>query len=93
MISVHSPEFSWEKKRPVVEKAAQRFDLKQPIYMDNDFAFWKGLGNRYWPSFYLVDRNGYLRMRKVGEMHKGTARAAEFERMVQTLLDEPGPKS
>ncbi len=86
MISVHSPEFDHEKERAVVERAAARYKLEQPIYMDNDHAFWKGLRNRYWPSFYLVDHEGNVRVRRYGEMHANTSRAQAFEASLQELL-------
>ena len=88
VISVHSPETEWEKERANVEKGAKQFGLTQPIYLDTDFSFWNALGNRYWPSFYLVDKQGKIRLRKVGEMHAGGGNAAELEQMVQQLLNE-----
>lgn len=86
MVSVHSPEFDHEKERAVVERAAAKYGLDQPIYMDNDHAFWKGLRNRYWPSFYLVDHEGNVRVRRYGEMHADTSRARAFEAMIKELL-------
>ena len=88
MISIHSPETEWEKDRSHVEQGAKRFDLTQPIYLDTDFSYWNALGNRYWPSFYLVDKQGKIRLRTVGEMHAGGGNAAEFEQMIQQLLAE-----
>ncbi|MBI3991705.1 MAG: hypothetical protein HY342_00415 [Candidatus Lambdaproteobacteria bacterium] len=93
MISVHSPEYESHKLRATVEASRDRHKLDQPIYMDNDFAFWNGLGNRYWPSFHLVDRAGRVRLSAVGEMHENTARADSFETALKALLDEPPPRS
>lgn len=88
VISIHTPEFDWEKDRGRVREVAARFDLKQPIYLDNDSAYWDALGNRYWPAFYLVDKRGRVRMNTVGEMHSGAADAAQFERAIEKLLAE-----
>ena len=71
----------------------QRYELDQPVYMDNDYAYWKALGNRYWPAFYLIDRAGIIRLRETGEMHAGTARAQRFERIMEQLLAEPPPNT
>jgi len=87
-ISIHSPEFAWEHERDAVVRAARRFGLEQPIYLDNDFAFWNGLRNEYWPAFYLVDKRGRVRQRAVGEMHQGAEDAARFEGSLQRLLSE-----
>jgi hypothetical protein len=88
VISVHTPEFEYEKERRRVERAAERYKLDQPIYMDNDYAYWNALGNRYWPSFYLVDRQGNLRARETGELHLDTDKGNAFEEQLRRLLAE-----
>ncbi len=88
VISVHTPEFDYEKERARVERAAKKFDLTQPIYMDNDYAYWRSLGNRYWPTFYAVDRNGVIRSTAIGEMHKGQSRADNMETLLKKLIQE-----
>ncbi len=86
MIGIHTPEFDFEKKRARVEKAVEKYGLKHPILMDNDYAYWNALGNRYWPTFYLVDRNGAIAARIIGEMHEGEGRAAEVGELIEKLL-------
>ncbi|QLQ33512.1 MAG: hypothetical protein HZT40_20080 [Candidatus Thiothrix singaporensis] len=54
--------------------------------IDNDFSYWKALGNRYWPAFYLIDKQGRLRARYVGETHAGDKRAKAVEAKVSQLL-------
>jgi len=88
VVAIHSPEFSYEKKRETVVKTAREHDLDYPIYRDNDMMYWRSLNNRYWPSFYVVDKNGYLRLRMVGEMHAGTSRAERAESLIRDLLAE-----
>ena len=92
LISVHTPEFDYMKARDVVVKSVKHYGLKQPIYIDNDFAFWHGLGNHYWPAFYLVDREGLVRGSSVGEMHADTSDARRFENLIEDLLAEPPVK-
>ena len=88
VISIHSPEFEWEKDRGTVQRTAERFGLKQPIYLDTDLAYWEALGNTYWPAFYLVDKRGRVRMGAAGEMHAGAAEATRFEQAIVKLLAE-----
>jgi len=88
VISVHTPEFDFEKDRRRVERAAERYKLRQPIYLDNDYAYWNALGNRYWPAFYLVDRKGNIRATDVGELHLNTEKGDDFEAKIRTLLAE-----
>lgn len=54
--------------------------------MDNDYAYWNALGNRYWPSFYLVNRQGVIAARVVGEVHEGDRRADEIDGLIEELL-------
>ncbi len=88
MVSVHTPEFDFEKDRGRVERAVKRYKLDQPVFMDNDYAYWNALGNRYWPSFYLVDREGNIRAKTVGELHKGERKGERFEAKLRELLAE-----
>jgi len=71
-----------------VVRAVKRFGKTFPVYLDNDHAFWRGLDNHYWPAFYLVDRQGRIRYRAVGEMHRGTSRAQRFEEAIVEVLGE-----
>lgn len=88
VLGIHTPEFDFEKERGRVERALKRYNLKNPTYMDNDYAYWKSLHNRYWPAFYLVDRKGYIRSYAVGEVHEGTAKGEMLEAVLKSLLEE-----
>jgi thiol-disulfide isomerase/thioredoxin len=83
VIGVHSPEFAFERARANVERALRRLDLKFPIAVDNDFAVWNAWSNRYWPTLYLIDAQGRVRWRHIGE-----GAYAETEQAIQYLLDE-----
>jgi hypothetical protein len=45
--------------------------------------------NRYWPTFYLIDKRGIIRHIFVGETHAGDRRALVIEEAIQLLLAEP----
>jgi thiol-disulfide isomerase/thioredoxin len=72
VIGVHTPEFAHEKVRANVARKIAEFGLHHPVMIDNDFSYWNAMGNRYWPAFYLIDRQGRLRGQFFGETHKGT---------------------
>jgi hypothetical protein len=88
IIGIHSPEFDREREVKNVQAAVNKNKLTYPHYIDNDFAYWRALKNRYWPAFYLIDKKGQIRTVEVGEMHSGTARAKRFEEQIQALLME-----
>jgi thiol-disulfide isomerase/thioredoxin len=88
VIGIHSPEFEHERDPARVAAKIREFDLHHPVMMDNDFAYWRALGNRYWPAYYLVDRRGLIRFAHVGETHAGDARATRIEEQIRALLAE-----
>jgi hypothetical protein len=88
VLAVHAPEFDFEHSRAQVEAAAKRFGKTHPIYMDNDFRYWRALGNHYWPSFYLVDRHGRIRYRYEGELRLDSALGRQAAERIRRLLAE-----
>lgn len=88
VIGVHSPEFDRERERGRVAAKMEEFGLEHPVMIDNDFSYWRALGNRFWPTFYIVDRDGDIRGVFIGETHAGDRRAHAIEALVARLLDE-----
>jgi glutathione peroxidase-family protein len=88
IVGIHSPEFERERDPARVREKVGEFELRHPVMIDNDFAYWRALGNRYWPAFYLVDRKGRVRQVFVGETHAGDAQAGRIEALVEKLLAE-----
>ncbi len=92
VIGVHTPEFDHEKIRANVERKVEEFGLTHPVMLDNDYAYWKAIGNRYWPTFYLLDRRGRVRGYYIGETHPGDRNARALEEQLQRLLNEDPPE-
>ncbi|MCG6873023.1 MAG: redoxin domain-containing protein [Gammaproteobacteria bacterium] len=88
LVGIHSPEFDHERKRENVVAKCEEFGIRHPVMMDNAHAYWQALGNRYWPTFYVVDRQGRIRGTFIGETHAGDAQARRVENLIQTLLGE-----
>lgn len=88
IVGIHSPEFPWEETRRAVVSQVESLGITHPVMMDNDFAFWNALENRYWPAFYLVDINGNLVAGAIGEIHIGDGQAKAMERAIQGQIDE-----
>ncbi len=89
VIGVHSPEFEHEKDRGGIAARLAQYQLTNPQMLDDDFAYWRRLDNRYWPAFYLIDKQGRIRQLLVGEQHSGDRSARNFEAEIETLLSEP----
>jgi hypothetical protein len=89
IVGVHTPEFAHEAERDNVVRKLGELGVTYPVMLDNDYRYWKAMGNRYWPSFYLVDRRGRIRGRFHGETHEGDERALAMESALHRLLAEP----
>ncbi len=83
IIGVHTPEFEFEKNYDNVKAAVEKFGIKFPIVLDNDFSTWNAYQNRYWPHKYLVDIDGYIVYDHIGE-----GSYEETEAKIQDLLKE-----
>jgi len=89
MIGVHTPEFDFEKDPVNVAEALMNLQVNWPVLLDNEFRNWRNFANRYWPSKYLFDQNGYLVYESFGEGHY-----PELEKKIQEYLKKDfGDKS
>jgi thiol-disulfide isomerase/thioredoxin len=67
IVGLHAPEFTFEKNYTNVKAAVQRFGITYPVILDSDHGTWNAYGNQYWPRFYLIDTQGYIRYDHIGE--------------------------
>jgi len=85
IVGVHSPEFFWERQHDRVAAASRTLGIVYPVVQDNDHTVWRRWGVWAWPTTFLVDRQGVVRYRHIGE---GAVEATEA--MIRRLLAEPG---
>jgi glutathione peroxidase-family protein len=81
VIGVHTPESEFEKQRPGLQAAIEKFAIEYPVAQDNRFATWKAYENQFWPATYLIDRDGSIVLKHVGE-----GGYAETEDAIRRLL-------
>ena len=67
MISFHDPEFSAEKDWNNVTQAVKDDQIKYAVAQDNDFKTWNAYGVNAWPTWFLVDKQGIIRYKHIGE--------------------------
>ena len=83
VIGVHSPEFEFEKDYNNVAAAVQEAGIQYPVVLDNDYATWNAYNQLYWPAWYLIDADGFIRYK-----HFGEGAYDETEKKIQELLEE-----
>jgi len=83
IIGVHSPEFQFEHDINNVRAAVKKYNIQYPVVLDNNLATWSAYQNQYWPEEYLIDIDGFIVERNIGE---GNYDTTEME--IQSLLKE-----
>jgi thiol-disulfide isomerase/thioredoxin len=67
VVGVHTPEYDEERDAFSLKQAIRTLGITYPVAMDNDNRIWNAYGNQYWPAIYLIDRDGHVVYRHVGE--------------------------
>jgi thiol-disulfide isomerase/thioredoxin len=83
IVGVHSPEFTFEKNYANVKDAVKRFGITYPVILDSDHGTWNAYENQYWPRYYLIDTQGYIRYDHIGE-----GSYDQIEKAIQSLMAE-----
>jgi thiol-disulfide isomerase/thioredoxin len=83
IIGVHSPEFEFEKSIDNVKMAVRNLGIQYPVVLDSEHQTWSAYNNLYWPEHYLIDINGLVVDRHIGE-----GNYVDTEHKIQELLRE-----
>ena len=68
VIGVHSAKFETEKDSESIRKAVQRFRIQHPVVNDANLVIWQRYGVESWPSYRLIDPEGFYVGGDSGEM-------------------------
>ncbi len=85
VIGIHAPQFPFGQQPENVQRAIERFGIQYPVVVDNQQLIWGLFRNRYLPTKYLIDKDGFIRHVFVGEGNYIT-----LEHSLQSLLIETG---
>lgn len=89
IIGVHTPETSAEADEKNVATRVHDLGIKYPVTVDNESATWTAYKNRYWPSIYLIDKQGRVRYRWDGELeYKDSGGDKSLRTKIKALLAE-----
>lgn len=83
VVGVHTPEYDEERDLASLREAIGKYRITWPVAVDNSYRIWNAYGNRYWPAAYLIDPNGRVVYRHVGEGNYDG-----IEQRVRQLLDK-----
>ncbi|HBB89865.1 MAG TPA: thioredoxin [Blastocatellia bacterium] len=88
VIGVHSPEFDEEREVEKVRSQVASLEIHYPVVTDNDYQTWNAYNVEAWPTMFLLDKQGRIRWKHVGE-----GAYDEAERLIQQLLAEKETQS
>jgi hypothetical protein len=83
VIGVHYPEFAYERDLENLTEAVFRLEIPYAVAQDNERQTWGAYGVRFWPTMFLIDKQGRIRYTHIGE-----GRYNVTERAIQALLAE-----
>lgn len=86
VIGNHYPEFAYEAELENLKQAIADLDIPYPVAQDNSRATWGAYQTRYWPTLYLIGKQGNIRY-----IHIGEGAYEETEAAIQSLLTEDYP--
>jgi thiol-disulfide isomerase/thioredoxin len=85
VVGVHTPEFGFERSNANVQRAVRHLEVTFPVVADGERRIWTAFATQAWPTMVLVDAQGRVRSRQVGE-----GAYEDTERTIQRLLREAG---
>lgn len=89
LIGIHTPETATERSSEHVRRKAKEANFKFPVLIDGKSENWNAWGNSMWPSVYVIDKRGYLRVFWPGELKwKGATGDEYVKERVEYLLKE-----
>ncbi len=87
VIGVHSAKFENEKDTENIRRAIARYEVTHPVVNDANFKIWDSYGVRAWPTFVVIDPEGYVTNMYSGEGHRN-----EVEAEIRELVEEAKKK-
>lgn len=87
MIGIHSPEFPGENEPSAIEAVMKKYDTDFPVLRDPKLENWKAWRQEWWPTVYVIDKQGKVRFKWAGELAwQGADGENQLIRAVQELL-------
>ena len=80
---MHYPEFNYERDVDNVANALLEYGITYPVAIDNERQSWNAYSQRYWPATYLIDKNGRIRYKHIGEGAYDETEAAIIQLMAE----------
>ncbi len=88
VIGVHSAKFDNEQETENIRQAILRYDIEHPVLVDKGFRVWQEYAVRAWPTFIVIDPEGYVIAHVSGEGNRDV-----LDQLIEKLIREHQEKS
>jgi peroxiredoxin len=89
VVGIQTPETRLERDAAQVQAASKKDGFQFPVLMDSDNSHWNAWGTTMWPTVYIVDQRGYIRMWWQGELNwQGATGDQQIVELVDRLLQK-----
>ncbi len=89
LIGVHTPELAQERDPKNVAAFIKKNNIAYPVLIDGENKNWQRWNQQYWPTVYLIDKQGKIRYQWVGELQGGDKKMTE---LIADLVNETAPR-
>lgn len=83
VIGVHSAKFNNEQDITHIREAVLRYGIQHPVIVDENYGLWQAFGVNAWPTFVLIDPEGYIVAGFTGEGNRNL-----IDTYVEALLEK-----
>ncbi len=87
VVGVHSAKFTNEANRQTVRAAIHRYEIEHPVIIDDQMKLWRAYAARSWPTFVVIDPEGYVAATTAGEGNRET-----LDTTIAAIFDEHAAK-
>lgn len=89
VLGIQTPETAAERRPDAIAQAAKDEGLQYPVLLDLESKNWTAWSNTMWPTVYVIDKRGYIRLWWQGELNwQGATGDATVRDTVLKLLEE-----
>lgn len=94
VIGIHSAKFVNERDAENIRNAMVRYEIVHPVANDNQMSIWREYGINSWPSFVVIDPEGYAVLVTSGEgirepLDEMVGKLVQYHRAKGTLDETP----
>lgn len=91
VLGVHTAKFEQERQPDGIQQAIRRYGIRHPVLVDGQRYLWDQYAIKAWPTFVVIDPQGYVVATVVGEGQRAVLEAVIGQLLAVQAGDPGGP--